>query len=404
MLSINLERGKPCNKVYSCYKDDNIIFIRKESNLNMVHLPLRKLLAFHYNQLHADEKEDVQAHLEICAACEKNLTLLVKPERLLQSKPASTGTRVTENSQSTCLSLEMIGKYINAEQLPAEIPPVEKHLASCDSCRQQFIALAECCTQPLSAETQQKIASLPPHKISAHVNAIQKIIQQSGDHEKIPVTLKPRRPWWPLTQTPRPVFVAILLLIATGMGWLLPLYRYHRLVKQGEAELLSQHHVYYLSEIRLAGGFSPSTGIERMAPNPKPQKLDTLLRQALTLKENGQKGLRNLARYYLLKKNDLAADSVLKILEAQAPRDAAVRNDRGYWFYQRGQYDAAAAAFTEAFALDPRLDEALFNLAATHAQRGDTTAAQATWEEYLKLDPLKPEWRKAAQARLQTLK
>lgn len=370
----------------------------------MLHLPLRKLLAFHYNQLHADEKEDVQAHLDDCDACEKNLTMLVKPERLLKSKPASTGTRVTESSQSTCLSPEMIGKYINAELLPAEIPPVEKHLAYCESCRQQFIALAECCTEPLPAETQKKIERLPPREISAHVNAIQKIIHQLDDSEKPPVIFKPHRPWWPSVLAPRPAFVAVLLLIATGMGWLVPLYRYNRLVEQGETELLSQHQVYYLSEIRPAGGFSPSTGTENMAPNPKPQTLEALLRQPLTLKENGQRGLCNLARYYLLKKNGLAADSVLKILEAQSPQDAAVRNDRGYWFYQRGQYDAAATAFTEAYALDPKLDEALFNLAATHAQRGDTVSAKSTWEEYLKLDPLKPEWRKAAQARLQTLK
>lgn len=370
----------------------------------MAHLPLKKLLAFYYNQLSTAEKEDTQAHLDACDSCEKNLTLLVKPEQMLKTKPASTGTRVTE--QFICLPPEMIGKYINHELLPVEIPPIEKHLASCENCRQLLVAIAECCNEPVSEETRKSLDRLPPRKTSEHVTAILRLMPKTIK----PIKINPKEKSWldillSGSRIPRPAYVltVILLLGVIGKWWAWPEYRYVRLVSQSKAQLLKQHQIYYFNELRPAGDYRSSEKKQEMGVEEQPQTLEAVLQQTLAYKENGEAGLINLAQYYLLEKYLAAADSVLKVLEMRVPQNAAVRNDRGYWLYQRGHYEAAAAAFAEAFALDPRLDEALYNLAITHTQLGDTATARASWDKYLALATLKPEWRNAARAQLQTL-
>lgn len=403
LLSIKLGQGKTVKKVYS-WQDDEFTFKEKKVDSNMAHLPLKKLLAFHYNQLSTAEKEDAQAHLDACDSCGKNLTLLVKPEQMLKTKPASTGTRVTE--QSTCLPPEMIGKYINHELLPVEIPPIEKHLASCENCRHLFVAIAQCCNEPVSEEIRKNLARLPSRKTSEHVTAILRLMPKTIK----PIKINPKGKSWldmlfPGGRIPRPAYTltTILLLGVIGKWWAWPEYHYIRFVSQSKAQLLTQHRIYYLNELRPAGDYRSSEQKQEMGVEEKPQTLEAVLQQTLAYKKNGEAGLINLAQYYLLEKYLAAADSVLKVLEMRVPQNAAVRNDRGYWLYQRGHYAAAAAAFAEAFALNPRLDEALYNLAITQTQLGDTATARASWEKYLALAHLKPEWRNAARAQLQAL-
>lgn len=377
-------------------------FTEKKADSNMAHLTLKKLLAFHYDQLSTDEKDEAQSHLDACDSCSQSLAFLVKPEQTLKIKPASTGTRVTDSA--ACLAPEDLDKYFNHQLLPAELPRFEKHLAVCENCRQQLVALAQPPNERVSEETREKIEHLPPHEISEHVAGIQKIIRMLGEPSKRPVKVRSRNHWLSSFLTPRPAFVTVLLLIVAGKFWLWPLYRYDRLVAQGETQLLAQHKIHYLSELRPAGGFHSSVQILPMgAEDEKPQNLEALLRQALTFKPKGQDALRNLARYYLLEKRLPAADSVLKILEAESPHDAAVRHDRGCWFYQSGQYEAAASAFAAAYAANPQLEEALYNLAITQKQLGDLAAARRSWEAYLARPNLKPEWRNAAKAHVKGL-
>lgn len=373
-------------------------FTEKKADSNMAHLTLKKLLAFHYDQLSTAEKEDAQSHLDACDSCSQSLAFLVKPEQTLKIKPASTGTRVTD--PAACLAPEDLDKYFNHQLLPAELPRFEKHLAACENCRQQLVALlAQPANERLPEETKEKIEHLPPHEISEHVAGIQKIIRMIGEPSEGPGKVRPRNHWLSSLLALRPAFVTVLLLIVAGKFWLWPLYRYDRLVAQGETQLLAQHKIHYLSELRPAGGFRSSEQIQPMGTeDEKPQNLEALLRQALTFKPKGQNALRNLARYYLLEKRLTAADSVLKILEAEAPHEAAVRHDRGCWFYQSGEYEAAASAFAAAYAANPQLEEALYNLAITQKQLGDLAAARRSWEAYLALPNLKPEWRNAARA------
>jgi len=368
----------------------------------MAHLPLKKLLAFHYDQLSAAEKDDAQAHLDACAACEKNLTLLLKPEQALKIKPASTGTRVTE--QAACLSPETIGKYINHELLPAEMPAAEKHLASCEGCRHQLVAISQISIEPASEEARQLLEALPPREISEQVNAIQEIIKKLEKPEITPVKVRPKEKWSLDSFIPRPAFtfIAILLLCIAGKWWAWPAYQYYGFVRQSERQLVEQNKIYYRNEPRPAGDYHSSSVKQPMGPAEEKQTTDALLTQALRYKPDGEMARLRLAQYFLLQKMYGPADSLLKLLEAASPQNAAVLNDRGIWLLRRQRYDAATVFFQRAFALNPRLDEALYNLALAQTQRGDTAAAKTIWKKYLAQDA-KSEWRNAARAQLQEL-
>jgi len=368
----------------------------------MAHLPLKKLLAFHYDQLSAAEKDDVQAHLDACASCEKNLTLLIKPELALKIKPASTGTRVTE--QAACLSPETIGKYINHELRPAEIPAAEKHLASCEGCRHQLVAISQISIEPVSEEARQLLEALPPLEISEQVNAIQEIIRKWKKPEITPVKIRLKEKWSLDSFVPQPafIFIAILLLGIAGKWWAWPAYQYYRFVRQSERQLVEQNKIYYRNEPRPAGDYRSSREYQLMAPQEERQTTGALLTQALRYKPDGEMARLRLAQYFLLQKMDSSADSLLKLLEAASPQNAAVLNDRGIWLLRRQRYDSAAIFFQRAFALNPQLDEALYNLALAQTQQGDTAAAKTNWKKYLVLDA-KTEWHNAARAQLQEL-
>jgi Tfp pilus assembly protein PilF len=141
-----------------------------------------------------------------------------------------------------------------------------------------------------------------------------------------------------------------------------------------------------------------------MSSKNEKQTIDAVLKEALTYNQDGEKARLRLAQYFLLQEMEGSADSLLKLLEAASPQNAAVLNDRGIWFFQREQFDAAAAAFQRAYEMNPRLDEALYNLAIVQARLGNNAAAEANWKKYIALANIKAEWRNAAQAQLQELK
>lgn len=373
----------------------------------MAHLPLKKLLAFHYNQLSTAEKEDAQAHLDACDSCEKNLTLLVKPEQMLKTKPASTGTRVTE--QSICLPPEMIGKYINHELLPVEMPPIEKHLASCENCRHLFVAIAQCCTEPVSAETRKIIGSISPRKTSEHVNAIRNLISPKQTPKPIPPNPRPWVDWFiPGARVPWPAYIGTVLLFFSIAGGprLLNLYRYSQAVAESEKQLVAQYEIFYQKTVRPADRYLSSSTSIPLSPLKAGEKLpplEALLLEALSYNNEGQAARINLVEYYIFEKKYIAADSLLKVLEATAPQNAAVRNVRGIWFFNQQQYAAAATAFASALAEDPQFEVALYNLAVTQTQLGHFSAAHASWEKYLARPNLKPEWHNAAKKHLRNL-
>jgi tetratricopeptide (TPR) repeat protein len=376
------------------------------------HIPLKKL--FEYQQgLRSDEYQMIEKHLADCEHCTETMALFSPRLRAQETKLAAAhrqrpadGDQADERGDG-CPPPEQIDRFISNSLPRRQLQAVEKHLAICDVCRRHLIAAFQVSFAPVSEEEKNLLAALPPLEISEQVNAIKKLmpnkpglldlIRQIPDRLGLPV---------PVPAIPRPAWALALVLVlgVIGKWWAWPAYQYYRLASQGESQLLEQNRIYYLHTLRPSHDFLSSAIAQPMGLEEEKQTIDGLLKQALHYKPNGETARLRLAQYFLLQEMEGSADSLLKLLEAASPQNAAVLNDRGIWFFQQEQFGAAAAAFQRAFDLNPRLDEALYNLAITQARLGNNAAAKTRWEQYLKLDHVKTEWRKAALANLQDLK
>lgn len=212
----------------------------------------------------------------------------------------------------------------------------------------------------------------------------------------------------PGARVPWPAYIgaAFLLFSIAGGPRLLNLYRYSQAVSESEKQLVAQYKVFYQKAVRPTDRYRSSFESIRLSPlkdGAKLPPLEALLLEALSYNNEGQAARINLVEYYIFEKQYTAADSLLKVLEGTTPQNAAVRNARGFWFFNQQQYAAAATAFVSALAEDPQFEVALYNLAVTQTQLGHFSAAHASWDEYLARPNLKPEWRNAAKNQLRNL-
>jgi tetratricopeptide (TPR) repeat protein len=375
------------------------------------HIPLKKLFD-HQQGLRSDEFQTIENHLADCEHCTENMTLFSPHRRAQETKLASAHQREPANGKQAderedgCPPPELIDRFISNSLPKRQQREVEKHLAICDACRRQLIAVFQASFAPVSEEEKKLLEALPPFEISAHVNAIKKLMP------KKPGVLDVIRQWPGRLELPVPAFgiprpaLALALVLAMGLigkWWAWPAYQYYFLVSQSESQLEEQYKIYYRDMPRPSLGYLSSEIAEPMGPEEEKQTIDALLKKALHYKPNSETARLRLAQYFLFQKMEGSADSLLKLLEAASPPNAAVLNDRGIWLFNRKEFGLAAAAFQRAFDLNPRLDETLYNLAIAQTQLGDTTGARTSWKKYIGLKNIKAEWRNAARTQLQEL-
>lgn len=375
------------------------------------HIPLKKLFE-HQQGVRSDEYQTIENHLADCQHCTENMTLFSPHRRTQETKLATAHQREPANGEQAderedgCPPPEQIDGFISNSLPKRQLREVEKHLAICDACRRQLIATFQYSFEPVSEEEKKLLEALPPFEISDQVNAIKELMPDKPGVLDIIRQLPGRLEWpVPIPPIPRPAWALALVLVLglIGKWWAWPAYQYYRLASQGESQLLEQNRIFYKGELRPANGYSSSPEKQRMGPKQETQTADALLKQALIYNQNGETGRLRLAQYFLLQKMEGSADSLLKLLEAASPPNAAVLNDRGIWLFNRKEFDAAAAAFQRAYELNPLLDEALYNLAIAQTQLNDTPGAKSSWEKYIALENIKVEWRNAARAQLQEL-
>ena len=96
-----------------------------------------------------------------------------------------------------------------------------------------------------------------------------------------------------------------------------------------------------------------------------------------------------MGRFYLLQKDFDRATAQLEDAERQPRVSAAVHNDLGVAYIERGgetNLRKAAEEFRHALELDPDFAPAVFNLAIFHERTGTLSQAETQWRRYLQLD------------------
>ena len=96
-----------------------------------------------------------------------------------------------------------------------------------------------------------------------------------------------------------------------------------------------------------------------------------------------------MGRFYLLQKDFDRATAQLEDAERQPRASAAVHNDLGVAYMERGgetNLRKAAEEFRHALELDPDFAPAVFNLAIFHERTGTLSQAETQWRRYLQLD------------------
>jgi hypothetical protein len=375
------------------------------------HVNLETLFAYQREQLSPIERSNTQHHLTSCESCTQNYEIVSRLHRAEKAK--SPGAQASASAgksegQTGCLSKTTIVEFLNGELLRSKRRDVEKHLAVCDECRQTLTEIFRAIAAEVSEEEKAILASCPPFEIDEQVRRIVDLMPKPATPEKgargwawpvVPAMPKPRPAIW----RPALIFVLVLFIFGVGKWWAWPAFRYFHLVRKGQSLMAEQIKIYYLGKLRPAGNYHSSRFAQLMsAEEGSVPDAATALKKALAYNHEGEAARQALAQYYLLQEQYKPADSLLKILQAASPQSAAMLNDRGILFHHRAQYDSAALAFQRALALDPNLEEALYNLAITQTQLGDLAAAKQTWEQYLKLEvPI--EWHNAAQTQRNAL-
>jgi tetratricopeptide (TPR) repeat protein len=279
-----------------------------------------------------------------------------------------------------CLTDETLTEYLEGGLDPAVKAASEVHLVACEECRNQLAFFMHV---------------LQPEVTPEEANALEVIVAE-WDKKKANKRVPERRAF--------PRFLAALTAIAAVLviglfsAWI---------VRQRSAEPKSAQEVVQLLltqtrpfESRMAA--QPYRPIVQTRGSDDPGVSYPLLAGEMTrLSANSHE----MGRFYLLQKEFGRAISYLEIAERETGADAAVHNDLGVAYLERGDrssLEKAGDEFLHALQQDKSFTAAAFNLALFYEYTNATSQAEAQWKRYLELDP-KSDWAMEARGRLQGL-
>ena len=279
-----------------------------------------------------------------------------------------------------CLTDETLTEYLEGGLDPAIKVASEVHLLACEKCRNQLAFF---------------MRVLQPEVTPEEANALEGIAAE-WDKKTANKRLPDRRsfPRYLVALTA----ISAVLAIGTFSAWI---------IRQWSAEPKSAREVVELLltqtrpfESRMAG--QPHRQIVRTRGSGDPGVSYPLIAGEMTrLSANSHE----MGRFYLLQKDFARAIAYLEIAERETGAGAAVHNDLGVAYLERGgrsSLDKAREEFLHALQQDKSFAAATFNLALFYERINATSQAEAQWKRYLELDS-KSDWAMEARGRLQGL-
>jgi tetratricopeptide (TPR) repeat protein len=279
-----------------------------------------------------------------------------------------------------CLTDETLTEYLEGGLDPAVKAASEVHLVACEECRSQlafFMQVLRPEATPEEADALERIGANWDNKTA------NKRVPQRRSFPRFVVAL---------------TAIAAVLVIGLLSAWI---------IRQRSAEPKSAREVVQLLlmqtrpfESRMAE--QPHRPIVRTRGSGDPGVSFPLLAGEMT---RFSANSHEMGRFYLLQREFERAISYLEIAERETGAAAAVHNDLGVAYLERGDrlaLDKAGEEFLHALQQDKSFAAAAFNLALFYEHTNATSQAEAQWKRYLELDS-KSDWAMEARGRLQGL-
>jgi len=320
------------------------------------------------------------------------------------------------------LTIRSITEWLSGECTANFQLECEQHCVRCAECREQ-VAMISQSTQPdeemvRSTEFQELLRI--GEQVAMRVWKEQRQVAEAAEREseQTPAPPKPE-PWFKrLISARQPALrwaaaAALLLAIA------IPGYRYWQSTQPVERSMASLRQAWDRNrplEIRVTGDFPYHPYLVTRGPGDKAPANDTKLKAAFAVlaleveTHPTPQAKHALGRLHLLKEEFNDAETLLKQVISEEPKNATAYVDLASVYYEQGvksespqYYFQAAKHLQTATEIFPKLAEAWFNLALCHERMLLFTDAKKDWEKYLELDA-NSQWANEARDRLQKLR
>jgi tetratricopeptide (TPR) repeat protein len=280
---------------------------------------------------------------------------------------------------------EIFAFYENKLQLFAR-KKVERHLASCDMCRESLTLLVRLHNE---AEYENDAAALAGEQVEADKAQVARVLAaiERDDARQRPVRVPARPPWLP---APAPIFAAIAAFLVLAMG-AFAIYRLclsespadaglkaiaQAVKKERRTTVIVSRLPYSPYASALRGGSNSNDLLFVNAENKLKSAMDKSAPPAERL---------NLARFYLARSEGADGDTALDILQGLAAagvQSPDVFNDTGAALFAVRRYSEAIDYFNRVLAANPRMTEALFNKAVAE-EHVDRQAARQDYQKFI---------------------
>lgn len=309
---------------------------------------------------------------------------------------------------SDCINDELLCRYIDATVTKSEAAAIEKHLNSCPACFNDMVSIVKNSLSPITDFEKNEINKLRTITRDEQVTRILKHYEPPKRSRKVKTraTIKQRveefyEKWIYIKSGWRPAIVTSALIIFFASIYLvLKYYNTDYQISQAEKLLLNKYRVYIESP-RLSGGYR-STGISLLMGHEDAklsyvEKTQSKLNKAIESGSKSIKAKQLLAQTFIIEQQNASADSIFKVIGDKINTSASLLNDRGVFYFQKGDWEQAEYNFEVALKVDKNFLEAYYNLALTKIKMHDLNEALIYLEKYQTLEH-NEDWKNAAQS------
>jgi Flp pilus assembly protein TadD len=277
------------------------------------------------------------------------------------------------------LTSETLQYYAGGSLSTPDVGEAERHLAQCDACRKKLSLLVRVTALELSREE------------AAIVDSVEAALGQAGPFSPRPSALRAAPSWWAPLLDWRLAAVAVSLVIAAGLAWMV----FSRSDSEPGLQIASSERPF---EARVAS--RPYAAFMRTRAEARKNERPSSPQVELNAPNAGHE---ELGRLYLEQADFANAIRHFELAKTVDPASTSIRNDLGIAYMESAEESAltkAVGEFRQALSLDPRYEPALFNLAIAYERLGYLPEAQQQLKLYLQVDPQSP-WAQEVKAKLQ---